>query len=215
MVATVARKRSVDSYVISRRADAGCRLRTFGLRLDDALPFMDSAVDPLARRSFLHAMESTSSAIMRERDRFRRWIGRSLINEKSGDRESTAKPRRSANRLSLYLQNRFKQRSAEHFLAMFFSEQGALVGELFLTSDNSHRVVISPSAILRQADQLRSKKIVLAHNHPSGFPLPSLSDVRSTKYLLDFASSRGVQIEEHFIVCYQSIFSMRKARMIS
>lgn len=211
----MARKRSVDSYVISRRADAGCRLRTFGLRLDDALPFMDSAVDPLARRSFLYAMESTSSSIIKESDRFRRWIGRRLTDKKSEDKEITAKPRQSADRLSLYLHKRFKQRSAEHFLAMFFSEQGALVGELFLTSDNSKRVVISPNAILKQANQLRSTKIVLAHNHPSGLPLPSLSDVRSTRYLLDFASSRGVQIEEHFIVCYKSIFSMRKARMIS
>ena len=214
MVATVARKRSIDSYVISHRADAGCRLRTFGLRLDDALPFLDSAVDPLDRRSFLYAVESTSS-ILRESDRFRRRIGRNFTEERTESREGTPKSRRPTNRLSLYLHNRFKQRSAEHFLAMFFSEQGALVGELFLTSDNLGRVVVSPNAILRQAEHLRSTKIVLAHNHPSGLALPSKSDVRSTKYLVEYASLRGVQIEEHFIFSYHSIYSMRRARIIS
>jgi DNA repair protein RadC len=98
---------------------------------------------------------------------------------------------------------------------MFFSEQGALVGELFLTSDNLGRVVVSPNAILRQAEHLRSKKIVLAHNHPSGLALPSKSDVMSTKYLLKYAFLRGVQIEEHFIVSNHSIYSMRRARIIS
>ena len=49
---------------------------------------------------------------------------------------------------------------------------------------------------------------VLAHNHPSGDPAPSVEDCQVTKKLSDAAKLMGVQFFDHIIVgegCYTSI----------
>ncbi len=49
---------------------------------------------------------------------------------------------------------------------------------------------------------------IIAHNHPSGLPVPSKSDIEMTRLLKEKLSAINVQLLDHFIVCGQDCVSM-------
>lgn len=62
------------------------------------------------------------------------------------------------------------------------------------------RVQLAAAAVFRPALLRRASAIVLAHNHPSGDPTPSPSDVKTTRALVAAGDLLGVALEAHFVV---------------
>lgn len=52
------------------------------------------------------------------------------------------------------------------------------------------------------------KDAILAHNHPRGFAVPSLADVKATQELVSLFSTVGINIADHIIVAEDGCFSM-------
>ena len=49
---------------------------------------------------------------------------------------------------------------------------------------------------------------IIAHNHPSGLPVPSKSDIEVTRLLREKLAAINVQLLDHFIVCEHDCVSM-------
>lgn len=49
---------------------------------------------------------------------------------------------------------------------------------------------------------------IIAHNHPSGLPVPSNSDIEVTRLLKEKLSAINIQLLDHFIVCDHECVSM-------
>jgi DNA repair protein RadC len=74
----------------------------------------------------------------------------------------------------------------------------------------------APAAVsipLRQlvcdALNLGSLSILIAHNHPSGNPTASFSDIRQTKILQDLLNPLEIELEDHLIITRSAVASMR------
>lgn len=88
-------------------------------------------------------------------------------------------------------------------------ECGVLVG-----LDTRHRVIattvvsigtvgttfLSPREVYRDALGLGASAIVVAHNHPSGDPEPSVDDERITRRLVEAGTVLGVELLDHVVL---------------
>lgn len=73
--------------------------------------------------------------------------------------------------------------------------------------------VIQPKDVLAEAVKMGIPKIILAHNHPSGDPTPSKSDIALTEKIEQAAQLLGVQLLDHIVIGdgkFMSIFLIRK-----
>lgn len=57
-----------------------------------------------------------------------------------------------------------------------------------------------------------SKTVILAHNHPNGFAVPSSADVETTKSLIPVLRAINVNLADHIIVSADDTFSMASSR---
>lgn len=71
-------------------------------------------------------------------------------------------------------------------------------------------VPVEPRKILEVALDRRAKKVVLAHNHPSGIPVPSLSDVKMTHAIQECLALFNIELLDHFVVAEEMCVSMRR-----
>ena len=79
-----------------------------------------------------------------------------------------------------------------------------------ISNGNLDTVTIEPRCVVQKAMERRASCVVLAHNHPSGIPLPSLSDVSLTQNLKDALQLFNIELLDHFIVAGETCVSMRK-----
>ena len=60
----------------------------------------------------------------------------------------------------------------------------------------------------------KASSVVLAHNHPNGFAIPSAEDRRSTESICQALSHIGVNLLDHIIVADDDYVSMRESGML-
>ena len=70
-----------------------------------------------------------------------------------------------------------------------------------------HGCSVTPRDILRTALSDAASAIVIAHNHPSGDPTPSMEDVQMTRVLVDACNVTGVPLIDHVIVAPDGRYS--------
>jgi DNA repair protein RadC len=63
----------------------------------------------------------------------------------------------------------------------------------------SAHVALPLQEIAREALVLHSHGILVAHNHPSGDPMPSRSDIDATRSLAEVAARLGICLYDHLI----------------
>ena len=68
--------------------------------------------------------------------------------------------------------------------------------------------------IIRDAAELGSAGVVLAHNHPSGDARPSPSDARATRKLATAAEALDVTVLDHLIFAGADCTSMRRMGLL-
>jgi DNA repair protein RadC len=68
--------------------------------------------------------------------------------------------------------------------------------------------------ILEDGLRLGAAGIVVAHNHPSGDPLPSPEDVEATRELADTASRLGMRLHDHLIFAGSETCSLRSLGLL-
>src|SRR3546814_18549087 len=61
---------------------------------------------------------------------------------------------------------------------------------------------------------LRASALILAHNHPSGDPSPSQSDIAMTRDVAEAAKLFGIVLHDHVIVAESCHTSLRSAGLL-
>ena len=80
--------------------------------------------------------------------------------------------------------------------------------------------IASPPEILRRALVHSAHAFVLVHNHPSGDPSPSQSDLASTRRIKEASAAVGVELTDHLIIGCRAggkeapYFSFREAGLL-
>jgi DNA repair protein RadC len=79
---------------------------------------------------------------------------------------------------------------------------------------NINSSVADPREVFRPAVKRGAASLVLAHNHPSGNPEPSESDVTATKRLIAAGEFLGIKVIDHLVIGDGTFVSMRQKKLL-
>jgi len=71
------------------------------------------------------------------------------------------------------------------------------------------RAPVYPREIIKRALELESTALILTHNHPSGDPTPSQSDIDMTKEIVQACKAIRVSVHDHLIIGRENIASFK------
>lgn len=109
--------------------------------------------------------------------------------------------------------NSISQMETERMVAIFCDARGRILSQELVAEGDTGQLRLSLRQLFTKALRRNARRMILAHNHPSGCPQPSEGDIVSTRRLSEYARSLGIVLEDHLIIGHDSITSMRKAKL--
>jgi len=100
-------------------------------------------------------------------------------------------------------------RETEQFRILFLDRKNRLISDETLGQGTVDHVPVYPREILRRALELNATALILVHNHPSGDPTPSESDISMTRTIQVAAVALGISLHDHLIIGASSEVSFR------
>lgn len=116
--------------------------------------------------------------------------------------------------------------ASDYVMAKLAGHQSEVFAVLWL--DNRHRVIafeemfngtidgcsVHPREVVRRALELNAAACILAHNHPSGEPEPSMADQQITRKLRDALKLVDVRVIDHMIAGGAEVTSFAERGML-
>jgi len=109
-----------------------------------------------------------------------------------------------------FLRHQLGHKTNEVFAGLFLDSKHRVIKfeELFEGSiDNSH---IYPRTIVKRALALNASAIIFSHNHPSGDPTPSESDIQLTHRLYKLLGEIDIRLLDHVIIGDKTTTSLKQ-----
>lgn len=97
----------------------------------------------------------------------------------------------------------------EQFRVLFLDRKNRLIADEVLGRGTIDRAPVYPREIIKRALELESTALILAHNHPSGDPTPSQSDIDITKEIVQACRAIRVSVHDHLIIGRENIASFK------
>ncbi len=88
----------------------------------------------------------------------------------------------------------------ERFHVLYLDRKNRLISDERLSVGTVDHVPVYPREVLKRALALNASALILVHNHPSGDPEPSDSDIRMTKEVHSACDVLGLTLHDHIIV---------------
>ncbi len=106
--------------------------------------------------------------------------------------------------------NHFAMNKKEHFLAVTLNGGHNIIQIHVVSVGTINRTIIHPREVFGEAIRENATALILCHNHPSGYCLPSEEDIETTKDLIDASKIIGIPILDHIIIDCSSYFSFKE-----
>jgi DNA repair protein RadC len=104
---------------------------------------------------------------------------------------------------------KFIGRTEETVAIMLFDAKGKLIYDGVVSKGTVNAVDMYSRRIIELIVLYNACSLILAHNHPSGFAVPSQADIDSTKHLSRVLHNMRVTLVDHIIVADNDYVSMR------
>jgi DNA repair protein RadC len=118
----------------------------------------------------------------------------------------------SASALMDYLSVTMRHEATEVTRVLFLDRRNALIKDEIQHRGTVDHTPLYPREVLKRVIELGASAIILVHNHPSGDPTPSQSDIAMTRQLAAALGTINVVLHDHVIVGRNREISLRKER---
>lgn len=88
----------------------------------------------------------------------------------------------------------------ENFVVLCMNVRRRVICHTVVCRGTADSVQVHPREVFRSAIVANSAAIILAHNHPSGDPLPSEADIRCTRDLVAAGKVLKIEVLDHVIL---------------
>jgi DNA repair protein RadC len=233
-VAQVALPQKLPSYILDHRKRLRERFMTGGadavpdyelleLVLFGALPRQD--VKPLARL-LIETFGDFNGAISASPERLRnvKGVGEAVVAslkviEAAAHRLSRARVMgrqviSSWDALIDYCHTVMSHRETEHFRVLFLDRKNTLIADEEQARGTVDHVPVYPREVVKRALEHNASALILVHNHPSGDPTPSQSDIAMTAQIRAAAEALGITLHDHIIIGKSQEQSFRAAGLL-
>lgn len=95
----------------------------------------------------------------------------------------------------------------ENAYLLFMNGANEIIGHSLLSFGGTKCTVIDVKIAVKLAIMKMASAVILAHNHPSGNPAPSSSDIEQTRQLKNALAFFDIQLLDHIIVSDDSYYS--------
>ena len=113
-----------------------------------------------------------------------------------------------------YLISKLRHRHHETLACVFLTHQLHLISFEELFHGTINKVSIYPRCIIQRALEQHAAAIILAHNHPSGHPLPSQLDIDFTRNIKKVLDIVDIRLLDHLVIGESDIYSMAEHGLI-
>ncbi|NYE61461.1 DNA repair protein RadC [Duganella sp. 1224] len=106
-----------------------------------------------------------------------------------------------------YLRTAFAGKPFESFHVLFLDVKNRLIDAKELFRGTLTHTSVYPREVVKEALARNAASVMLAHNHPSGTPDPSESDLLLTRALMQALALVDIRILDHFVVAGHQVHS--------
>jgi len=138
-------------------------------------------------------------------------LGRRLTTARREDRVQINNP---TDVVDLLLMPRYRAYDTERVLAIMLDTRNRVIRVVEVTRGGLDSAEASPRDIFRAACKHGAAQIILAHNHPSGDPEPSASDLAVTRRVVESGRTLGIPVLDHIILGDGAWVSLKQRGMI-
>jgi DNA repair protein RadC len=112
-----------------------------------------------------------------------------------------------------FLKEKIGKEGKEHFAIMFFDARNKLIfNDVSIGSISAS--IVHPREVFNNAVVKGASYIIIAHNHPSGDPSPSLEDMATTKRLVEAGRILGISVQDHVVIGRTSYYSFAENNLL-
>ena len=127
------------------------------------------------------------------------------------DRQGSVKVRiRDSRQVAEILTEEMMGEKRELFMALNLNSKLQIESKSVISIGNLDSAPVHPREVFGPAIRRGAAAVVVAHNHPSGDPTPSVQDIDVTKRLIKASEILGIRLLDHVIVgngCFTSMKS--------
>jgi len=123
-------------------------------------------------------------------------IGKRLFKEQDGRQPVTL---RTASQVYDYLKD-MRDLPKEHLRGLYLDAHYRLIHDEVISIGSLTSNIIHPREVFHPAVEHSASAVILAHNHPSGIPEPSSSDVAITQQIIEAGKILGINLLDHVII---------------
>jgi DNA repair protein RadC len=110
-----------------------------------------------------------------------------------------------------YCHTTMAHRETEQFRVLFLDRKNVLIADEEQAHGTVDHVPVYPREVVKRALELNASAVILVHNHPSGDPTPSDSDISMTRQVDEAARALGLTLHDHLIIGKSTELSFRSA----
>lgn len=107
------------------------------------------------------------------------------------------------------LMTRFQQENKEQVMAVLFDSKGKLMNISNVGSGGINDASFKARELTEVALRCNATRVVLAHNHPQGFAIPSSTDVETTRKVKSILRPLEIELTDHIIFAGTDSYSMK------
>jgi DNA repair protein RadC len=102
----------------------------------------------------------------------------------------------------------------EQFRILFLNRKNELIADEVQQIGTVDHAPVYPREIVRRALELGATALILVHNHPSGDPTPSDSDIVMTEEIIRAARALDIMVHDHLIISRSGPSSMKSLGLL-
>ncbi|MBI5380950.1 MAG: DNA repair protein RadC [Opitutae bacterium] len=123
-------------------------------------------------------------------------IARRVLGQQAGESPLLNRPELIADYLRPYAQGL----TVEKLWVLCLNPRRRLIKRVEATSGTATMSLVHPREIFREAIRHAACSVIVAHNHPSGDPSPSSTDLQATRQLREAARTVQIELLDHVII---------------
>lgn len=106
----------------------------------------------------------------------------------------------SWDKLLEYCQITMAQEKIEQFRLLFLDRKNRLVADELQQTGTVDHTPVYPREVVKRVLELNASALIMIHNHPSGDPTPSQTDIAMTMEIKSVCGKLGIELHDHLII---------------
>ena len=107
-----------------------------------------------------------------------------------------------------------RHKKREHLVALYLDARYVLIDTYTVSIGTLTEGLVHPREVFRPPIKFSAVHVVIAHNHPSGDPTPSLTDISVTRKLVQAGKLLDIDLIDHVIVAKETYVSLKEEGMM-